>query len=143
MSEAPLRVVLDPNIAISALITPNGTTGQVVRAGLSGRYRTIVCPGLLEELDDVLRRPKLRRWFTTDDAAEFLADLIGLAETYPDTSDPPPICRDPDDDYLLALAVQAHADLLVSGDHDLLSLGWPPVEIISPRAFLDRLDPSP
>lgn len=141
MSEAPLRVVLDPNVAISALITPNGTTGQVVRAGLSGRYRMIVCPCLLAELEDVLRRPKLRRWFSNDDAAEFVADLSGVAETYPDTSDPPAICRDPDDDYLLALAGQAHADLLVSGDDDLLALARPAVEIISPRAFLDRLGP--
>jgi len=52
LSEASLRVVLDPNVAVSALITPNGTTGQVVRAGLSGRYRAIVSPrAFLDRLD--------------------------------------------------------------------------------------------
>jgi putative PIN family toxin of toxin-antitoxin system len=140
LTEALLRVVVDPNVAVSALITPNGITGQVMRAGLQGHYRMIVCPHLLGELEDVLRRPRLRRWFSEDDATEFVADLSGVADNYTDPSDPPAICRDPDDDYLLALAVNANVDILVSGDDDLLALDEPPIEVISPRAFLDRLD---
>lgn len=110
-----------------------------MRAGLAGRYLMIVCPHLLVERDDVLLRPSFRRWFSEDDASEFVADLGGIAHADPDPTDPEPISRDADDDYLLALAIQAEADVLVSGDADLLALEDPPIEIITPRQLLDRL----
>jgi predicted nucleic acid-binding protein len=52
----------------------------------------------------------------------------------------PAVCRDPRDDYLVALAVATHADAIVTGDHDLLELVEPPVSVLTPRALTERLD---
>jgi hypothetical protein len=55
----------------------------------------IVCPHLLGELEDVLHRAKLRRWFSENDAAEFIADLSGVADSYPDPTTRPPSAETP------------------------------------------------
>jgi putative PIN family toxin of toxin-antitoxin system len=91
----------------------------------AGTVTLISSPALLAEFADVIHRPKfhavLARSGTEPDA--LLAELRQLAEII----DPPPlsapVSRDPDDDAVLALAAAAHADLIVSGDADLLSLG--------------------
>jgi predicted nucleic acid-binding protein len=56
-----------------------------------------------------------------------------------DPPDPVAVTRDPNDDYLVALAIAAQADALVSGDRDLTDLQDPPVSVLTPRTFLDRL----
>jgi predicted nucleic acid-binding protein len=59
-----------------------------------------------------------------------------------DPADPPRVCRDPDDDYLVALSVAAGASALVSGDNDLLAVDRDRagVEVLTPRQLIDRLD---
>jgi uncharacterized protein len=57
-----------------------------------------------------------------------------------DPPDPPPVTRDPGDDYLVALAVRAGADVLVSGDSDLTGPKIAGVTVLTPRAFLERLE---
>lgn len=54
----------------------------------------------------------------------------------------PAVCRDINDDYLVALAAKTRADAIVTGDLDLLELTDPSVPVITPRAFLARLDAS-
>lgn len=56
-----------------------------------------------------------------------------------DPAVPPPVSRDPRDDYLVALARATSAHVLVSGDDDLLDLDLPDLKIVSPREFLDLL----
>lgn len=85
----------------------------------------ITSPALLSELGDVIRRPKLasilRRLDTTpDEVLEVLAQMVEVVDPAPLTLR---ISRDPDDDAILALAAAARAELIVSGDADLLSLG--------------------
>lgn len=133
------RVVLDPNVLVSAAIAPDGIPGQVVRAAFGCRITVVVCPLLLAELRTVLRRPAFRRYLTAEEAEEFVRALTGIADEEPD---PPvvPVTRDPGDDYLVALAVRTGADRLVSGDADVLDLADPPCAISSPRSFLSRLE---
>jgi putative PIN family toxin of toxin-antitoxin system len=134
-----LRVVVDPNVIVSAAISPDGVTGRLIRLGLGAEFRIVVCPGLIEEARDALTRPKLRRYVTVDAAIELLADIEGVAET---RDDPPVIeatSRDPKDDYLIALTTEAGADRLVSGDADLLALVRSDPRILSPRMLLDQL----
>ncbi|MGH9185779.1 MAG: putative toxin-antitoxin system toxin component, PIN family [Acidimicrobiales bacterium] len=99
-----MRAVLDLNVLVSALINPAGVPAGVVRLGLQRRYEIVVCPRLLAELEDVLRRPAFRRYFSEDEAVEFVAALSGSSHKAPDPTDVEPISRDPDDDYLVALA---------------------------------------
>lgn len=134
-----LRVVIDPNVFVSAVISPRGTTSQVVRAGFERRYRVVVCPHLLAELRDVLQRPSFRRYVSLAEVHELIDTIQGVGDELPDPKAVKPIARDPDDDYLLALADAASVELLVSGDKDLGSIPEPPVPVLTPRVFLDRL----
>lgn len=131
--------MIDPNVFVSAAISPSGTTGRTIRADFEGRYRLVVCPHLVAELETVLHRPSFRRYLSVDQASELIVTIEAIADTEPDPEDVPVATRDPDDDYLLALAVAANADLVVSGDDDLSAIDKPPVEVIKPREFLDRL----
>jgi uncharacterized protein len=91
----------------------------------AGTLTLVSSPALLTEFADVINRPKFQAILTRSGTTseQMLEELRQLAEII----DPPPlsspVCRDPDDDAVLALAVAARADLIVSGDADLLSLG--------------------
>ena len=133
-----MLVVLDPNIFVSALITPTGLARSVVQAGIEGRFEYAVCPTLLAELEGVALRPKIADLVAADAAGRFVTDVRGGARVEPDPQ-VQPISRDPNDDYLIALSVAVGAELLVTGDADLLDLTDPPVRIIGLRAFADLL----
>lgn len=134
-----MRVVVDPNVFVSALISPAGPPAQVVRAWSEERYELIVSPALLAELEDVLLRPRFRRWFSEADAEVFAAGLAADATVVDDPSEPDPISSDQDDDYLVALVRASSADFLISGDPDLTDLEDPSPPVLTPRQFADRL----
>ncbi len=133
-----MRAVLDPNIIISALLSPGGSPARVLRAWIDGRYELIVSPLLLAELGRALAYPKLRKRIDAEDARAVVAWLSGPGTLAADPDGPPPMpSPDPDDDYLITLAA-AQAALLVSGDAHLLGLASH-LPILSATAFLARL----
>lgn len=134
-----LRVVVDPNVVVSAAISPAGVTGRLIRLGLTGDFRIVVCPMLLQEAREVLSRPKLQRFVNTVAALELLTSIDAAAEQHADPTVIEAISRDRDDDYLVALATESCADQLVSGDADLLALADVDLRILSPRMLLDKL----
>jgi putative PIN family toxin of toxin-antitoxin system len=134
-----LRAVVDPNVLISAAISPLGRPAMVLRAAFARRFVLIACPHLLHELADVLERPKFRRYIDLDQARELVDDIAGVAEVVSDPEISGALTRDPTDDYLLALARAAEADQIVSGDADLLALATLQPLILSPRQFLETL----
>jgi len=91
-------------------------TAELIEAAAGGDVVIVVSPHLLDELSGVLRRDKFRRWISLEDAATFVDGIVLLARPHPD---PAPavsaICRDPKDDYLILLAEDVQAHLLVSG----------------------------
>ena len=134
-----MRVVLDPNVLIAAVISPAGVPGDILRAWTEGRFELVVSPMLVGELSDVLARPKFRRWVSEEAVVEYVEGLTDAALL---TEDPPAeagLSPDPDDDYLITLARTAGADYLVSGDHHLTGLADPVPPILTPCEFLDRL----
>lgn len=133
-----MRVVIDPNVWISALINPYGPPARVVELVMTGAVVTVVTEPLLDELTDVLARPKLRRWISTADATTFLQALAVSADVRPDPGPPTRHVRDPDDDYLVAIAEETGATL-VTGDADLLDAYLSP-RAVTPRALLEQFD---
>ena len=129
---APRRVVLDPNVLVSAAISPGRTTARILDL--------IVSPALIAELSGVLARPRFRRYLDLNAVSAFTDELERLGEWHRDVADPPRLSSDPDDDYLLALAAEAEADALVSGDPDLSALTVEGTRILTPRALLDLTD---
>lgn len=136
-----LRAVVDPGVLVSALVAPSGPPGRLLGALLDGRWQLIASPWLLEELRTVLLRRKFHRYYDAVAVSRLLDRLIAPAELVDDPEERPVVTRDPADDYLVALARAAAADVLVSGDNDVLDAAVHDVTVLSPREFLQRLDP--
>jgi len=132
-----LRVVLDVNVLVSALLSRTGAPGRLIALWLEGAFELVVSEELLAELGRALAYAKLREHISREDAADFIALLRATASMLADTKRPDHISRDPGDDYLLALA-RSSASVLVSGDRDLLVLA-PELPIQEPGAFLEHL----
>ena len=134
-----LRVVLDVNVLVSAALDRPGTPARIMPEWYAGAFELVVSPRLLEELRDVLGRPKIERRVSVPHVSDFLAALesTGILVT-----DPPLAERlvpsDPHDDYVVALARAGRAHVIVSGDSDLLEADTEP-PAYSPREFLTRL----
>jgi len=129
--------VIDPNVWVSAVINPFGAPARVVEAVTSEELVAVVSQHLLDEVTAVLIRPKFRRWVSVADAVAFVEALGGYADLYPDPDTPAPRVRDPEDDYLVALAEAAEA-VIVTGDADLLDADLNP-PAITPRDLLARI----
>jgi uncharacterized protein len=132
-----VRAVLDANVVVSALLSPRGVPAELLRAHRAGEFELVVSPALLAELERALGSPKLRRRIAEADAREFVADLARDATQAPDPdrAELSVRSRDPDDDYLVALAARQRC-ALVSGDADLLALAGR-IPVFTPRDFLD------
>jgi uncharacterized protein len=131
------RGVADVNVLVSAAIAIEGIPARVFRAAVAGRWQLVASPHLIADLDEVLHRDKFRRSITVDEAERHVEVVRGLAELVPDPPLPwPMVTRDPDDDYLVALARTANVDFLISGDVHLTELAdlAPPVR--TPAEFL-------
>lgn len=134
-----MKAVLDPNVLVSAAISPHGVPAQIVGAWSDERFELVISQAVLEELREVLLRPSFRRWITTQEAAEYVDGLEDDTDLVPDPEEVPFVSRDPDDDYLIALARSARADYIVSGDQDLTSVEDLELPVLTPRAFLNLL----
>jgi len=135
------RLVVDPGVWVSALIGKPGAPDELLEAAADGRLVVLISPLLLAELNEVLARDKFRRYFSVAEGEAFAAALVLLAQA---VEDPPPdgrlqVCRDPDDDYLVALTEACEATLLVSGDKDLLAVQRPGLDVRSPRSAADAV----
>ena len=137
-----MRAVVDTNILVRALIKPQGSVGPVLRRLRDGAYRLLYSESLLAELVDVLSRPRIRNKYGIgrDDVATVLT-LIELRGELVMPRRRITVCRDPKDDQVLEAAIAGRADIIVSGDDDLLVLHpFESIPIVIPSIFLAMLD---
>lgn len=97
-----------------------GAPWLILAALLDFDFEAIVCPRLIGEFRDALASKYFRERFDPDDLAEIVANVEEAATKYADPEEITALLRDPDDDYLVALAREADADAIVTGDRDLL-----------------------
>lgn len=133
------RVVFDPNVLVSAVIAPAGSSALALDAWRNGEFDLVVSPSLLDELEDVLLRTKFQAYASAEQVRAYIEALAVEALAFDDPKDPPRLVPDPDDNYLIALALAAGADLVVSGDKHLTGLADPPVRVVTPGDFLALL----
>jgi putative PIN family toxin of toxin-antitoxin system len=119
---APVRVVLDTNVVLSALVFGGGAAGQVRRAWQQGVLLPLASAVTVQELVRVLAYPKFR--LSQPDQDELLADYLPYAQAVRIPQPPPqvPPCRDVLDEPFMHLAMAGKAQVLVSGDRDLLAI---------------------
>jgi uncharacterized protein len=117
-----LKVVLDTNCIISALLFSRRNLAWLRHAWQSGEIAPIVSKPTTTELMRVLTYPKFN--LTLDEQHSLLADFLPYAQTLATFKTPPdlPQIRDPHDQMFLNLAVASHAEALISGDNDLLAI---------------------
>lgn len=129
------RVVVDTNILISRLLLADSVPGQAVRR-IVDEDQILVSDAVLEELADVLARPKFDPYIDAADKRTFFLMLGRVAERVPIVY-PIQACRDPKDDKFLELAVNGSADVIVTGDKDLLALHpFRTISIVTPARYL-------
>lgn len=137
------RVVADANVLVSAALarSPQAPSVLTLEAALDGRVELVTSRLLLREVTMVLARPRLRKYVSPDEATRFVADMAAQTTLLGDVPGPPAVCRDPRDDYLVALAEAGGAEAIITGDLDLLAIdpGQLTVEVITPRQFVERL----
>lgn len=138
-----MKLVIDNNVLVSGTLW-DGPSARLLTAILAGHAQMFVSEPLLAELLDVLRRPKFAERITRrHESPESIVARFraGCFETSPVALAQPEELRDPDDVHVLACALAANADVIVSGDKDLLSLGsFQGIPILTPRKRSEGLN---
>lgn len=137
----PPRLVLDTNVLVSALLW-TGTPNAIMEAADAGRAVLVASPSIIDEVRDVLGRPKLAPRIAAlgTSVDELMEALVAAVEVIEQPTVEPVIGADPDDDHVLACAVAARARSIVSGDRHLLALQrYKDILIRSPAAALAQL----
>lgn len=136
-----MRIILDTNVVMSALLWRGPPYQLLETIRQHTQLQLYSSPVLLEELADVLTRPAATKRLTAIGraASAVLADYPEAIEVA-EPVELPRVVRDPDDDHVLACALAARADLIVTGDSDLLTLlNYRDIPIVTPADALRRL----
>ena len=137
------RAVLDSSVLVSAFLTPRGSVARLLHAPLRGRYELCLSDYILTETaETLLTKSRLRNYaFADADVHAFIRWLLTQAEMVGDLPELRVVIDDPKDDPIIATAVAAKADYLVTDDraHLLPIREYQGIRIISPRDFLDAI----
>ena len=131
------RVVVDTNVLISRPLLPSSVSARAV-GYIVEHGQLLASDATLSELAEVLSRDKFNRYVDLADRHEFFRQLVRVVERILITHIVH-ACRDPKDDKFLELAVNGNADMIVTGDQDLLVLSpFKNIPIITPASYLER-----
>ena len=139
-----MRAVIDTNVLMAGLLW-RGPSHVLLAHVRAGTVSLVSSPALLAELADVIGRPKFDAILTRTNTSRerSLAEVRRLAEVIEPPPLQRPVCRDPDDDKVLALALAAKVEFIVSGDKDLLSLSsFEAIPIVAPAEAIALLEAS-
>ena len=139
-----LRIVIDTNVIVSSLISKKGAPATLLDAWIGQQFDVVMSDAILDEVEQVLLEPHLKGKFNITDERvarllhTFREDAIlvsGEADVHGE------VPGDPSDEKFLAAALEGGADVVVSGDQDLLTLRtWRGIAILTPRQFLDHIN---
>jgi putative PIN family toxin of toxin-antitoxin system len=136
-----MRVVLDTNVFISALLIPASQPAKLITLWREGKFQLVTAAPQLDELMRVTRYPKIRERLTPSLAGRLINEIreVALLVTKLPKIEASP---DPYDNYLLSIAVGGSVDYLVTGDkNDLLALRkYQGVPIVTVKQVLDLID---
>ncbi len=137
------RAVLDTDVIVSGTLVPEGHPGQILQAWRDGRFLLILSEEIIEEVKDVLNRPRIRDKYQHLTQAT-IGRLINLLQHHsilvPGELDLAVVQRDPDDDKVIIAAVEGRAEYIVAGDADLVNLkSYQGIKIIRPAEFIKLL----
>ena len=128
-----MRAVFDTNVLVAAFVT-EGICSKLLTRGRKKEFDLIICPVVLQEFERVLIKKLSATRNEARNALQIVSEAIcGVVHPLQSVQS---VCRDPDDDAILACALEARADYLVTGDVDLLELKvFKGIPIVTPRDF--------
>ena len=129
-----IRVVIDTNVLVSALLQPEGLPAAILILALSGRVQPCVSDAILAEYDDVIRRPHFKR---NPEVIDGTLQAIRKAAHRVKPTTNAYACSDPDDNMFLECAEAAHADYLVTGNQRHFPDQWKKTQVIGVREFIE------
>lgn len=136
------KAVIDINLFVSSVINKNGTPAKLLQAWRDNAFLLIISEQMLEDVKRVLQYPQIKNKYNLkDDEIKQVVDTIkNFAIVFPDVIELDVIKEDPDDNKVLACALGAKADCIVSGDRHLLKLGvFGDIPIVTAKDFLDNI----
>ena len=135
-----MRVVFDTNVLVSALLFEHSVPAQAMFAAMDAG-KILLSETLVNEINEILQRKKFERYISVEQREEFLIALVQSAELV-EITETIRACRDPKDNHILELAVCGRAQVIVTGESDLLVLNpFQEIQIVAPRDFLSIISP--
>ena len=133
MSDRLLRVVLDTNVVVSAVLTRGGLESHILRLALNAEIKLYLFPPILREYSEVLARAKFR---LSKGAQQQIVEGIERAAVVIAPKPHLLVCSDPDDNMFLECSEVAHADYLITGNLRHFPAAWKSTRVVSSRQFL-------
>jgi len=131
----PERIVVDTNVFVSGLLRRSSVPGRAAEKARNSAL-VLVSEATMRELADVLAQPKFDHYVTLDERMQFIR-LIASTAVFVPIIHQIRECRDPRDDKFLEVALNGRADVIITGDADLLGMNpWRGIEILSPAGYL-------
>jgi putative PIN family toxin of toxin-antitoxin system len=135
-----IRVVIDTNIVVSALLQPLGPPARVLLLAVGGSIQLCISGDVYAEYEEVIRRPRFRR---DEDVITALLDTIRRKALWVRPTETVRACADPDDDIFLECARTARATHLVTGNLKHFPERWLDTRIVTARRFLEIVTGEP
>ncbi len=139
-----MRVVLDANQFVSAVLVPHGRPAQVLQAWREKRFEIVVSVQILAEVRRVLLYPRLKQkhGWSDEQIDDFLISITSAATLTPGILSVQAVPDDPADDKYIACALEGSAQYIISGDDHLTRLErYQGVEIVTPATFIEHILP--
>lgn len=140
------RVVLDTNLVVSALLSPEGKPATILKMALNGEIDLVLSPAILEEISFVLNYERIvelctKRSITRKNTKDTLEKIAKTAIIVRGEADIRHIDKDPSDNMFLSCALEGKADFIISGDHHLTDLvSFEGISIVNPDTFLRLIE---
>jgi putative PIN family toxin of toxin-antitoxin system len=138
-----LRVVIDTNVLVSSVISKKGAPAFLIQAWSEGLFDLVISEAIITEIERVLSEHSLKQVFKISN--DHIASLVELLRRNSilvpgSAAVAGAVPADPTDEMFIAAALDGNADVIVSGDKDLLEIeSFQGVAILTPRQFLDRI----
>jgi len=138
-----LKTVIDTNLFVSSIINKSGIPAKLLQAWQDHDFLLIISDQMLEEMRRVLQYPHIKNKYNLkdDDIAKVIDTIERFAVVLHDVEGVDVISEDPDDNKVLACAIAAEADFIISGDKHLLKLGkFEDIPIMTAKDFLKKME---
>lgn len=134
-----ISVVLDTNILVSGTVTASTPPGQILNAWHNGQFELVLSNHILDEVERTLQKPYFQAKLTPQAISNFIDLLQNETTIIPITVKVQGVATHPEDDLILATALSAKADYIVTGDEPLLTKvgnSYQGVFLVNPKEFL-------